>query len=240
MQKDALVQTQSSLSLFAERTKKIYNLFCAAFFTVTGAIILVFDKNNYKPIYKGLKYFLEHESYKISLRMMKADPKTAELIQTRYNEGQQLDYAMLGALPEDTLGFQFAKFMNNPDVTPIPKLPESKVQISPDIDYLRHRIRVTHDIHHVICGYPADEIGEMAISAYYVAQISSPLNSMLLGLGLIKCTLKTPARMKELMNAITHGWQLGLSTPNIFGIKWEEMWEMPLTEVRKQLNFNVS
>jgi len=78
-------------------------------------------------------------------------------------------------------------------------------------------------------------MGEMGISAFYVAQINSPLNSMLLALALIKCTIKMPARLPELMNTITYGWQMGLKTPNIFGVKWEEMWDLPMDEVRQKV-----
>jgi len=220
--------------------RTIFRVISASFFIITGAITLIFNRNNYKPIYRGLRYFLEHESYQLSLKIMMADPGTKELIETRYNQNQPTDWNALKALPEDSLGHQFAKFMNNPEVTPLEKLPESKVEITPEIDYLRQRIRLIHDIHHVVCDYPANEIGEMAISAFYVAQINSPLNSMLLAFGLIKCTLKMPSHMPELMNAITQGWQLGLKTPNLFGIKWEELYHLPVAEVRKQLNIQAA
>jgi ubiquinone biosynthesis protein COQ4 len=220
--------------------KTVFRVISAGFFLISGAFVLIFNRNNYKPIYRGLRYFLDHESYQISLKILLNDPSTRELIDTRYLQNQPTDWNKLKNLPEDTLGFQFAKFMNHPDVTPLNRLPESRVEISPEIDYLRQRIRLIHDIHHVVCDYPATEIGEMAISAFYVAQINSPLNSMLLAFGLIKCTLKTPSRMPELMNAITHGWQLGLKTPNLFGIKWEDLYHLPVSEVRKKLNIQVA
>ena len=214
---------------------RAFNLMSAMFFIVVGGIVLIFKRNNYKPIYKGVRYFLQHESYQISLRTLMNDPQTKELIDSRYREGIPVNWNELKALPPQTLGYEFAKFMNNPDVTPINKLPESRDKINPELDYLRARIRLIHDIHHVVCGYGADEIGEMGISAFYIAQINSPLNSMILAFGLIKCTLKSPARLPELMNMLTHGWQMGLTTPNLFGVKWEEMWALPLDEVRHQL-----
>ncbi len=222
------------------KLKKFYRFISACFFLITGGVILIFNKKNYKPIYRGFRYFLEHRSYQISLSILKSDPQTRALIDSRYQEGKGVNWDQLKALPPDTLGYQFAKFMNNPEVTPIEKLPESEQQIDPDIDYLRQRIRLVHDIHHVVCAYPADELGEMGISAFYVAQINSPLNSMLLAFGLIKCTIKMPERLPELMNIITHGWQLGLKTPNIFGIKWEEMWHLPLKEVQKNVGIEAA
>ena len=220
--------------------KRLYKILSASFFIIVGGIILIFDKNNYKPIYKGFKYFMEHESYQISLKILLADPATKALVDTRYRQYDHVDWDALKTLPENTLGFQFAKFMNNPAVTPIEKLPESTVQISPEVDYIRARLRLTHDIHHVVCGFGADEMGEMGISAFYGAQINSPLNAMLLAFGLIKCTIKVPARMHELLGMITYGWQMGLTTPNIFGIKWEEMWDLPMDQVREKIGVRVS
>jgi ubiquinone biosynthesis protein COQ4 len=219
--------------------KTVFRAILASFFIITGAIILIFNRNNYKPIYRGLRYFLDHESYQLALKILMNDPATKSLIDSRYRQDEQTDWTRLKSLPEDTLGYQFAKFMNMPEITPINKLPENKVEISPEIDYLRQRIRLIHDIHHVVCDYPATEIGEMAISAFYVAQINSPLNSMLLAFGLIKCTIKMPSKLPELMNAITHGWQTGLKTPNLFGVKWEELYELPINDVRRQLNIQV-
>lgn len=211
----------------------------ACFYFISGAVILIFNRKNYQPIYRGFRIFLEHESYQIALDRLKADPATRELLDTRYRQGLPIDWAHLRSLPEDSLGFQFAQFMNHPEVTPWERLPEAKVEISPEIDYLRQRIRLTHDIHHVVCAYPANELGEMGISAFYVAQINSPLNSILLAFGLIKCTIKMPALLPQLMQEIVRGWNMGLQAQNLFGIKWEELWAIPITEVRKRVGIEL-
>jgi ubiquinone biosynthesis protein Coq4 len=220
--------------------KSLTRFITAAFFLSIGGLTILLGRKNLKPVYRGLKYFLEHESYQITLQTLMSDPKTKELIETRYQANAEVNWNLLKSLPEKTLGHEFAKFMNNPDVTPIDKLPENGSNISPEIDYLRQRIRLIHDIHHVVCAYPADELGEMGISAFYVAQINSPLNSVLLGLGLIKCTIKYPKRLPELMDAISEGWMLGKKSPNLFGIKWEEMWSLPVSEVRQHLGLQTS
>ncbi len=220
--------------------KKWFRFFSACFFLITGGVILIFNRKNYKPIYRGFRYFMEHESYQITLRRLREDPDTRALVESRYRQGLPVDWGKLRTLPENTLGFQFARFMNHPEVTPLDRLPEARTEISPEIDYLRQRIRLIHDIHHVVCGFPADELGEMGISAFYVAQINSPLNSMLLAFGLIKCTIKMPARLPELMQEIVKGWSMGLRAKNLFGIKWEELWEMPVEDIRKLVGVEVS
>ena len=170
---------------FLKLIKKIFKVTTAVAYLSWGILVLITTRN-LKPVYRGLRFFLEHESYQITLRKLLADPKTQSLIQQRYRQGKPVEWNRLRQMAPGTLGYEFSKFMNNPDVTPLEKLPEANSEINPDIDYIRQRIRLIHDIHHVVCGLPADELGEMGISAFYVAQVNSPLNSMLLGVGFFK------------------------------------------------------
>jgi ubiquinone biosynthesis protein COQ4 len=199
-----------------------------------GLVTLIFRRNNLKPVYRGLRYFLEHKSYQQTLNILKNDPATAALMAERYHEFYQVPWNELKLMPAGSLGYEFYCFMNHPEVTPLDKLPESKVEITPEIDYLRRRIRLIHDIHHVLTGHPSDELGEMGISAFYVAQIRSPLNAVLLAVGLIKCTIKCPERMHELMDIIVEGYAMGQRAQNLFGQKYEEVWTQPVVELRKQ------
>ena len=45
----------------------------------------------------------------------------------------------------------------------------------------------------------------------------------------------SPHRITEFMDAIADGWELGRRSPNIQCVKWEDMLDQPLTEVRKKL-----
>ena len=199
-----------------------------------GLVTLIFRRNNLKPVYRGLRYFLEHKSYQQTLQILKNDPATAALMEERYHEFYPVPWNELKDLPAGSLGYEFYCFMNHPEVTPLEKLPESKVEITPEIDYLRRRIRLIHDIHHVLTGHPSDELGEMGISAFYVAQIRSPLNAVLLAVGLIKCTIKCPERMHELMDTIVEGYAMGQKAQNLFGQKYENDWATPVVELRQR------
>jgi ubiquinone biosynthesis protein Coq4 len=63
---------------------------------------------------------------------------------------------------------------------------------------------------------------------------------MLLAFGLIKCTIKMPERLPELMREICRGYEMGLKSRNLFGVKWEEMWSLPLEKVREELGVVVA
>jgi len=217
-----------NLKLFAS------SLVCA-FYLIWGGIILLFKKNDIGPIYKGLRFFLRHPSYQKTLRILREDQDFDHMIRSRYRAGEKTDWGYLNSLPEGTLGRSFAEFMGDQNITPIDRLPENQVQIDPETDYMRSRIRFIHDIHHVVCGYPATPLGEVQISAFYVAQIESPLNMMVIAVGIIKATLFSPDKIKDVVAAITEGWQLGQKSSPLFGVKYEEMWELPLSSVRERL-----
>jgi ubiquinone biosynthesis protein Coq4 len=220
--------------------RKALRLIAALSTLLFGLITLIFRRNNLGPVYKGLRYFLEHKSYQQTLQVLRDDPATAALIQERYHEFYQAPWNELKRLPTGTLGYEFYSFMNKPEVTPIDQLPESKVEITPEIDYIRRRIRLIHDIHHVLTGHPSDELGEMGISAFYVAQIWSPLNAVLLAVGLIKCTIKCPGRMHELMDVIVEGYAMGKKAELLFGQKYEEVWDVPVVELRRRYGITAS
>ncbi len=222
-----------------ELMKKIrlgLELCVCAFYLIWGAIVLLFKKNDIGPIYKGLRFFLRHPGYQETLRILRTDPGFSEMIHTRYRANRETDWTYLRSLPAGTLGREFANFMGDTAITPLDRLPEANSQIDPEIDYIRKRIRFTHDIHHVVCGFPATPLGEIQISALYVAQIKSPLNMMVIATGILKATLWAPERIQDVLAAIVDGWKVGQQSRSVFGIKYEELWEEQLPAVRNRLN----
>lgn len=195
---------------------------------------LIVNPNDISPIFKG-KSFLNHKSFKLSLETFRADPHTAELMHTRYLAPEVYDLDALLALPQDTLGYAFASHMKHYELKQV-FYPALEHTDNDDIEYWRQRARQTHDIHHVVLGFPAIDSGEMAISAFYLAQHNVPLSALLLGFGFLYTILREPERIDELMRAIQRGWTAGKQSEKLMGVKWEERWEQPLAEVRRSLN----
>jgi len=225
----------SKAAHFGKKIRFCYDALVSATYLISGAIVLLFKKNDIGPIYKGLRFFLRHPSYQETVRILRADPGFSEMIRTRYRAGEQTDWDYLRSLPEGTLGHDFAEFMGGAMITPIDRLPEVGVQIDPETDYMRQRIRFTHDIHHVVCGYPATPLGEVQISALYVAQIKSPLNMMVIAAGIIKATIWSPEKIQDVIKAVVEGWQAGKQADSLFSVKYEEIWAEPLPVVRRRL-----
>lgn len=194
---------------------------------------LIIKPQDISPIFKG-GTFRNHISFQVALESLYRDPATAELIRTRYLAPAPLDLDTLLKLPENSLGHSFARHMrdNQLEVVFYPPLEDSQ---DDDIAYLRKRARQTHDIHHVVLGFPATDTGEMAISAFYLSQNNIPLSALLIGFGFLYAILREPRRIEELMNAIMLGWTTGKRCPVFLGLKWEEYLEWPLEAVRQEL-----
>lgn len=197
---------------------------------------LIVNPNDISPIFKG-RTFREHKSMVQALESLRSKPEVAELINSRYLSPAPYNLDEFLKLPEESLGHQFASHMinNKLDVVFYPPLEDKQ---DDDISYLRQRARQTHDIHHVVLGFPAIDSGEMAISAFYLAQNKIPLSALLIGFGFLRAVLKEPHRIDELMNSIIRGWTIGKQAKDLLGIKWEELWDSPIDEVRNKLNIN--
>lgn len=204
------------------------------FLLMVGMVKLVLNPSDISPIFKG-RTFREHRSFQLALQSLKADPETAELIRTRYLAPAPYDLDVLMQLPEGTLGRVYAEHMrrNKLDVVFYPPLEDKQ---DDDISYMRKRARQTHDIHHVLLDFPAIDVGEMMISAFYLAQNRIPLSALLLGTGFFRVTFKEPDRMDEFVEAIIKGWTTGKQMPRkVLGVKWENYFDRPLHEVRAEM-----
>lgn len=186
----------------------------------------------------NVKSFREHKSLQNSLNSLRSIPEILELINIRYLAPEPYNLDELIKLPENSLGRVYAEHMikYKLEVVFYPKM-DSK--IDDDINYMRMRARQTHDIHHVILGYPAEDYGEVAISAFYLAQNKIPLSGLILGSAFFRVILKQPDRIEELMNCIVKGWSMGKKAKYVLGVKWEEYFNTPINEVRKMMNIDV-
>jgi ubiquinone biosynthesis protein Coq4 len=196
---------------------------------------LILKPSDISPIY-GVGSFRRHRSFQLSLETMRANPKVAALMKERYLAGP-CDLVALSKLPSGTLGQVFGNRMirENLKVEFYPPITDKE---DDDVNYLRKRARQTHDIWHTACGFPTEPMGEMAISAFYLAQHRIPLSGLLIGIGFFVAVLRHPQRIDELVNTIMYAWNLGKSSDSLMAVKWEELWETPLSEVRASLHLH--
>jgi ubiquinone biosynthesis protein COQ4 len=164
------------------------------------------------------------------LAQLRQDPVTAQAIDRRSPCGP-IDLDRLQIMTEGSLGEVFASHCRNRGINP------NLVHIAPEGDegWLLNHLYQTHDIWHVVTGWPNDVRGEIGLGGFYCGQLRSPaFFTFMLSLLLLKTVLrKEPAG--PLLDAFVEGYRSGRSTDPLLATAWDEMWEMPLSEVRKRV-----
>lgn len=89
-----------------------------------------------------------------------------------------------------------------------------------------------HDILHVLTGYKPDPSGEIALQAFCLAQIRFPYFGMWMSVVTSRMTFLDPKSILPMMDAISAGWQYGRTAANLQFIRWEDMLDRPLQQLR--------
>lgn len=139
----------------------------------------------------------------------------------------------LRALPEGTFGRAYAKFLDDNAIQHMTYSPDVLERFR-DAPYVL-RIGMTHDLHHMLVGGDAGIAGETAVAAFQVGQgtlgTTGRATWILLRLAL-GYTKVRPGRAFRVWSNLWNGWRLGRKTPLLIAHRLEEMFELPLEEVR--------
>lgn len=168
---------------------------------------------------------------------MLQDLRVAQLCRERY-VGTPYTPAALIQYPPGSLGHELASAMIERDYDPEfyrdfygDGVPEFKS----DEEYLRFRVRQTHDIVHVLTGFSMDEFpGELGMQAFHAAQTRRPFSIALVGFGLLRIVL-TPAELPRTMHKMAKGFAMGYAAQSLVGQRFEEDWAKPVEQWRSEL-----
>lgn len=205
---------------------------------IYAIIRLLLKPKDVSPIFR-IKEFLNHKSFEYALSQAKANNKIKELMKQRYLAKEAYNLDVLIKLPEESLGYVFAKHMKHFKLDVVFYPDDIKDTDKNEVSWIRQRSRETHDIWHCVLGYKPDHLGEMKISAFYLQQMNSPMSAILMAVGLIYATIKKPHLLNELGEEIITGWSDAKRAKKLMEVKWEEIWEMPISKVREDLNLDV-
>jgi ubiquinone biosynthesis protein Coq4 len=196
---------------------------------------LVADPTRLDDVFEMATALASPETMAPVVAELKTDPSVARAIARQHRV--KFDLATLGQLPEGTLGRVFADHMAaaNLDPAAIPTLPGGEPH-----EYVRAHLYETHDIWHVVTGFGTDFVGELGLQAFYLAQIPGPLPALLLAAGFLRNGLYDRALSAPLSEAITRGYAMGKAARPLFGVRWDELWETPMDEVRRELALAVA
>lgn len=150
------------------------------------------------------------------------------LFETWY-EPQKYTLEELAALPEGTFGKVYADHMikNKLDLEFISPFKGRNI-----LCYLWFRASHVHDIGHVLTGFDTSFLGEIGIKGFELAQYSSAASAAILGGGLLGVTARKPELVRPAFEALVRGYEFGKKYPLVMGIKWDQEWSTPLSELR--------
>ena len=142
----------------------------------------------------------------------------------------------LGVLPEGTLGRAVADFMRARGLDPA-SIPRH--ESDDEASYVRAHLYETHDVWHVVTGFDTDVAGELAVQAFYSAQLDGELPRLIVIGGLVNARLRGGDDWGRRLDAISRGWTRGKAARPLFGVAWDELWARPLDEVRAGLGIAI-
>ena len=149
------------------------------------------------------------------------------------------DRESLRALPEGTLGREYARFLDDEGLSADGLVEASEEEeddthfVDPRARVLSRRLRDTHDLWHVAAGYQRDLFGEAALLGFTFAQGRNP------GIGFIVMVAMFKHWKEGHPQALRLTWKAfrrGLRAQSFICADWEALLHVPLSEVRRRLN----
>lgn len=164
-------------------------------------------------------------------------PKNAALWDQRYDPPLDLD--ALAALPEGTLGCEYARFIRENDIEPL----GSQVEWGTPKNLLQYvvlRAYKLHDVLHVILGCPATPLGEVQIVSFSVGQGDAAAKTvhapaLALAVVLLHIALRRPHEFAEAARLTGEWTRIGQGARPYTEFRLEEMMDRPVEEVRARV-----
>jgi len=148
------------------------------------------------------------------------------------------DRDTLRALPEGTLGREYARFLDRERLS-AEGLVDASNETEDDPVFLDDRARVlssrlrdTHDLWHVVTGYQRDLFGEHALLAFTYAQT---LNHGIGFIVLMAAIRRWRDGQREVIPLAREGFRRGRHAESLVAADWEGLLTRPLSEVRDLL-----
>lgn len=196
---------------------------------------LVKDPNNLKEVFKlsdALLDLAQPEDIKKFSEELCKDPQAIAAIETRYRVNGS-DLNRISKCKSGTLGRGYLDHLKKNNITPESLTPPP---VKDDVSYVTAHIIETHDIWHTVTGFQTTVAGELGLAAFGAAQLPAQFDYILLSGGILNTVIYKFGERIERMQAIADGWEMGRKAKPLFGVRWGEMWDESLHDVRKSLN----
>lgn len=143
----------------------------------------------------------------------------------------------LGRCPTDSMAGILHKLVteNGFELEPLDRDTLGLEKLPPPLPYLNARILQCHDLWHIVGGYQTTALHEVAISGFQLAQFGHHYSGMFLAMVMTRLAFERPEGGPILLETILKAWVHGRVTPPLLPVKWEKIWDLPLSQVRAKL-----
>jgi len=164
---------------------------------------------------------------------MLSNPTGRQILQDKPRvTSETWNLSAMTALPEDTFGHQYAKWMSNFGYS-ADERPISKYVPNAEHAYILQRYKEVHDTAHVLLGYGTSVSEEIAVKWYEMLQTGLPISSLSAFAGPLNL-LATDLGQLKLLNTVYLPHILRNSKSHFFmNIYYERCFEMKLDDLRK-------
>ena len=200
---------------------------------------LIRNKEDTAQVFR-LLVALRGKSFARNFKRFQASPVGARVLANKENLVDVLsDRAYLEGLPEGSVGRAFIAFLDGCGITPqglndaAHEAGLSDQNLPEDLVRYAGRLRVQHDLWHIIGGYGCDGFGEVCNLAFSYPH-SKNIGMMVLAIaGAHNYAKAFPG--EPIRAAMWEGYRRGKRVTWLIGVDWEKLLPLPLEDVRRQL-----
>jgi ubiquinone biosynthesis protein COQ4 len=201
---------------------------------------LIRNKEDTAQVFR-LLVAMRGRSFVKNVRRFKASPFGAHVLANKIDLVDTLvNRAYLESLPAGSLGRAFQAFMDGCGITPEGLMEAAReagldeYELSEDERRYEMRVRVQHDLWHVVAGYGCDGFGEVCNVAFSYPHTKN-IGFMVIAIaGAWNYRKAFPG--EPIMSAMWQGLKRGRKTKWLPETDWEAMLPLPLSDVRRHLN----
>lgn len=178
--------------------------------------------------------FVGDDALKKLYAKMRNDEEASRILLDRPRiNSLEVDLDRLRALPINTLGYQYVKFLDDNQITCDSRKPVKYVDDA-ELAYVLQRYREIHDFTHLLFDQKTTILGEVVIKWIEAIQTEIP---MCIGAALFG-PIRLYPKQRELFKRHYLDWaiQNARQSKSTLLIYYEERWEQDLDDLRKEMN----
>jgi len=208
-----------------------------------AARIIASDPDELPQVFTIIESLSADTMYRIGARMLRSE-KGRRLVSGRPDIVNILaDRPALARMPEGSLGRAYLSFVEREKISAdgiraAEKEGGQNLRLPAPLDWVKGRMRDTHDLWHAATGYSGDVLGEIALLAFSFAQVWNPGVGLVVVIGLMKMGILEVGDKDEVRRTIWDGFRRGRKAAWLPEQEWESMLALPVEEVRKRLSLD--